>query len=102
MLETQIAQKAAFSSTPPDRLPSKPETIPREHCNCVTMKKDEEDLTDSEEVPKEKGRETMVGSKESNYGGNTATFVENDSIQIPTIFPPKPPNIGSFSIPCVV
>jgi len=27
MLETQIAQKAAFSSTPPDRLPSKPEAL---------------------------------------------------------------------------
>ena len=52
------------------------------------MKEDEEDLTDSEEVPKEEGREiTMAGSKESNYGGKTATFVENDSIQIPTIFP---------------
>jgi len=28
MLEAQIAQKATFSSTPPDRLPSKPEPNP--------------------------------------------------------------------------
>ena len=67
------------------------------------MKEDEEDLTDSEEVPKEEGREiTMADSKESNYGGKTVTFVENDSIQIRTIFRPKLPDPGSFSIPCVV
>jgi len=103
MLETQIAQKVAFSSAPLDRLPSTPEPSPREHCNCVTMKEDGEDLTDSEEVPKEKGREiTMAGSKESNYGGKTVTFVENDSIQISTIFPFKLPNPSSFSISCIV
>jgi len=44
----------------------------------------------------------MPGSKESNYGGKTTSLVENDSIQIPTIFPPKLPNPGSFSIPCVI
>jgi len=103
MLETQIAQKGTFSTAPPDRLPSEPEPNPRERCNCVTMKENEEDLTDSEEVQKEEGREiTMAGSKESNYGGKIATFVENDSIQIPTIFPPKLPDPSSFSIPCVV
>jgi len=103
MLAAQIAQKAAVSSTPPDRLPSNLEPNPCEHCNCVTMKEDEEDLTDFEEVPKEEGREiTMAGSKESNYSSKTATFVENDSIQIPTIFPPKLLDLGSFSIPCIV
>jgi len=61
------------------------------------MKEDKEDLTDLEEVPIEEGREiTMAGSKE------TATFVEDDSIEIPTIFPPKLPDLGSFSIPCIV
>ena len=65
MLETQFAQKAAFSSMPPDRLPNKPKFNPCEHCNCVTMKEDEEDLTDPEEVPMEEGGEiTMVGGKE--------------------------------------
>jgi len=44
----------------------------------------------------------MAGSKESNYSGKTTTFVENDSIQITTIFPPKLSDPGSFSIPCVV
>jgi len=87
MLEAQIAQKAAFSSALSDRLPSKSEPNAREHCNCVTMKNNEEDLIDFEEVPKENGREiTMAGSKESNCSGKTATFVENDPIQIPTIF----------------
>jgi len=67
------------------------------------MKENEEDLTDSEEVPKEKGKEiTMAGSNESNYGGKTTSFVENDSILIPTIFSPKLPDLGSFSIPCDV
>jgi len=73
---------------PPYRLSSKSEPNPHDYCNCVTMKENEEDLTDSEEEPKEVGREiTMAGSKESNYVGKTATFVENDSTQIPTIFP---------------
>jgi len=67
------------------------------------MKEDEEDLTDSEEVPKEEGREiTMAGSKGSNYGGKATTFIENDSIKIPTNFPPKLPDSNSFSIPCIV
>ena len=75
MLEAQIAQKATFSSTPLDRLPSKLEPNPWEHCNCVTMKEEEEDLTDSEEVPMEGGREiTMAGSKESNNDSKIATF----------------------------
>jgi len=52
------------------------------------MKEDEEDLTDFEEVLMEEGREiTMASSKENSYGGKTATFGENDSIEIPTIFP---------------
>jgi len=51
----------------------------------------------------EEGREiTMVDSKENYYGGKTATFVENNSIEIPTIFPPKFPDLGSFSILCIV
>jgi len=62
MLETQIVQKATFSSVPSDRIPSKPEPNPHEHCNRVTMKEDEEGLANSEEVPKEEGRER------DNYG----------------------------------
>jgi len=88
MLEAKIAQKAIFSTTTPDILPNKPEPNPGEHCNCFTMKEDEEDSTDPKEVPMEEGREiTMAGSKKNNYGGKTTTFVENDSIEIPTIFP---------------
>ena len=40
MLETQIVQKATFSSMPPKGLPSKPKPNPREYCNCVTIKED--------------------------------------------------------------
>lgn len=84
-------------------LPSKPKPNPREHCNYVTMKDDENDLNNSEEVPMEKGREiTMVSSKENKYGRKTAKFVENDCIEIPTIFPPKLPDPGSFSIPRIL
>ena len=79
MLEAQIAQKAALSFVPPYRLPSKSEPNPHDYCNCVTMKENEEDLTDSEEEPKEEGREiTMADSKDNNYSGKTATFAEND------------------------
>ena len=43
------------------------------------MKKDEEDLTHTEEVPMEAGREiTMADSKDNNYSGKTAAFAEND------------------------
>jgi len=38
IVEATIAQQASFSSTPPDKLPSKPKPNLREHCNCVAMK----------------------------------------------------------------
>jgi len=38
MLETQIAQQASSSSTPPGRLPSKPEQNPREQCNAIVLR----------------------------------------------------------------
>jgi len=44
----------------------------------------------------------MVESKEKNDGDLAATFIENESLEILIIFPSKPPNPGSFSIPCVV
>ena len=44
----------------------------------------------------------MTGSKERNNGGKTATFKENDIVEIPTIFSPELPNSGSFSIPDIV
>jgi len=44
----------------------------------------------------------MDGSNKRNYGGKTATFIENNTVEIPNIFPPKLPDLGSFSIPCIV
>ena len=44
----------------------------------------------------------MAGSKERNDGGKTATFIENVTIEIPTIFPPNMPDLGRLSIPCIV
>jgi len=38
MLETQIAHQASSSSTPPGRLPSKPEQNPREQCNAIVLR----------------------------------------------------------------
>jgi len=38
MLETQIAQQANSSTTPPGRLPSKPEQNPREQCNAIVLR----------------------------------------------------------------
>jgi len=90
MLEAQIAQKATFSSKPPDRLPSKLEPNRCEHYNCITMKEEEADLTDPEDTPMEEGREIiMVGNKERNNDGKTTTFKENNIVKIPTIFPLK-------------
>ena len=103
MLEAQIAQKATFSSTPPDRLPSKPEPNPREHCDYVTKKEEEEDLTDLEDTPMEQGREiVMAENKRRNNDDKITTFKENDIVEIPIIFPLKLPNPGSFSILCIM
>ena len=44
----------------------------------------------------------MAESKERNDSGKTATLIENDTIEIPIIFPPKLPDPGSFYIPCIV
>jgi len=44
----------------------------------------------------------MVKSKERNDGGKAATFIENESVEIPTIFPPKLSSPGSFSFPCIM
>jgi len=88
MSDAQIAQKASFSSMPPDRLPSKPEPNPHGHYNCVTMKEEEEDLTNPEDSPMEEGKKIiMTGNKVRNNDCKTATFKENDTIEIPTIFP---------------
>jgi len=38
MLETQIAQQASSSFTPPGRLLSKPEQNPRQQCNAIVLK----------------------------------------------------------------
>jgi len=44
----------------------------------------------------------MVESKERNDGGKPMTFLENDSLEILTLFPPKLPNPCNFSIPYAV
>ena len=38
MLEAHITQQASSSSTPPGRLPSKPEPNPREYCNAMILR----------------------------------------------------------------
>jgi len=103
MLEAQIVQEATFSSTLSDKLPSKPEPNPREHCNYVTVKEEIEVLTDLEEVPMEGGRKIIMGrSKERNNGGKTVAFEENNTVEFPAIFPSKLPDPSSFSIPYIV
>ena len=87
ILETQIGQQASFSSTPPDRLPSKLESNPREHYNCITLIEGVKDSVDPENTSIEEGREIkMVESKEKNDGGKAMEFVENESLEIPTCF----------------
>jgi len=67
------------------------------------MKREEKDLTDSKKEPMEEGRRiTMAVCKESNNGGKTATLNENNSADIPIIFPPKLPDPWSFSISSIV
>jgi len=64
---------------------------------------EEEDLIDPGDTPMEENREIiMAGNKERKNDGKTTTFKENDTIEIPTIFPPRLPDPGSFSIPCIM
>jgi len=44
----------------------------------------------------------MASNKVTNNDGKTAIFKENDTIEIPTIFPSKLPDQGSFSIAYIV
>jgi len=88
---------------PSDRLSSKPESNSHEYCNCVTLKKEVEEFTDPEDIPIEEGREIiMAKSKERNDGGKAATFIQNESAEFSTIFPPKFSDLGSFSISCIM
>jgi len=59
--------------------------------------------SDLEDIPFEEGREIiMVESKEKNDTGKDVTFIENESLEILTVFPAKLPDLGSFSIPSFV
>jgi len=103
MLEAQVTQQASSSSTPSGRLPSEPESNPHEHCNCITLMERVEDPEKPKDIPLKEGRATTtVESKEKNDGGEPITFIENDSFEIPIVFPCKLPDLGSFSIPCVM
>ena len=67
------------------------------------MKEEIEDFTDPEDILMEEGREIiMAGSEERNDGGKTTTLIENDTIEIPTIFSSKLLDPCSFSIPYIV
>jgi len=44
----------------------------------------------------------MARNKERNNDGKTATFKENNTVEIPTIFPLKLLDPSSFSIPCIL
>jgi len=99
MLEAQIAQEVSSSFKCPSRLPSELESNPCDHCNCVTFKEAVEDPSNPADIQFEKGSKIiMVESKETNDGGKPMTFLENESLEIPTIFQPKLPDPGSFSI----
>jgi len=51
----------------------------------------------------EEGRKVVAAeSKEKNVEGEPITFKENNSFKFSKVFPHKPPNLGGFSIPCVV
>jgi len=67
------------------------------------LKEGVEDPSDPEDIPFEEGKEIiMVESKERNDVGKAVTFIKNESLEIPTVFPAKLRDLGSFSIPCIV
>ena len=77
MLEAQIAQQATSSSTYPGKLPRKPESKPREQCNCVTL---EGGSKDSKGIEIEEGGEANRAVSEENGGEfEFMTFREKNS-----------------------
>ena len=84
MLEAQIAQQLTSSSTPPGRLPSKPESNPHKQHNYVTLKKGVEY---PEDITLEEGREVIMAErKEKSDEDKPITFRENDNFDIPKVF----------------
>jgi len=100
MLEAQIAQQVASSSTPLGRLPGKLKSNPQ---STVITTPSKEGVEDPEDISLEEGREViMTERKERNDGGKPVTFIDDDSFEIPIVFPPKLPDPGRFSIPSVI
>jgi len=100
MLETQIAQQGTSLSTPPGRLPSKPEVNLREQCNCVTLKSG---IEESMGMELEKGEEVRRAENEvKDVEFETLPFGGVRNVVVPEEFLPKPKDPGSFPVPCMV
>jgi len=91
MLETQIAHQASSSSTPPGRLPSKPEQNPREQCNAIVLRsgtKLEGPKGTSIEVESEK--EKVKGKTTLPHESELKKKRENENEQETKFLSPKP------------
>jgi len=91
MLETQIAQQASSSSTPPGRLPSKPKQNPREQCNAIVLRsgtKLEGPKSTTVEVGSEKGKDK--GLRPLLHESELEKKRENENEQESKTLPPKP------------
>jgi len=91
MLETQIAHQAGSSSTPPGRLPSKPEQNPTEQCNAIVLRSDtklEGPKGTSVEVESEKEKDK--GKTPLPHESELEKKRENENEQESKTLPPKP------------
>jgi len=91
MLETQIAQQASSSITPPRRLPSKLEQNPREQCNAIVLrsgKQLEGPRGISVEVGSQEGQEKGVASLPNESEPQKKR--ENEKQKESQTLPPKP------------
>jgi len=79
MLEAHITQQVISSSTPPSKIPTKPEPNPHQQCNCVILKGG---LEDSKGVElKEGGEANRAMNKEKGDELEAITFGKENSLQ---------------------
>jgi len=72
MLELQIVQQANSSTTPPSKLPSKPEPNPREQCNAIVLRS-------GTQLKDPKGASVEVESRKADDKGVASLPIENES-----------------------
>jgi len=87
-LEAQIAPKASFSSTPPDRLPIKPEPKSREQCNAMILRGGKQlegpkEITNDESLHDKNDHDENIEKEISTPSKEVINYVIHKSDEVP-------------------